>query len=97
LDAKSQYSKSRSSGYVGIPKNVACFGPLNLPNVEYIVIATYSLDGMEHFNVPRLKVLDLRGSDFSSTEVEKNKRKFGPKVMILGNTANDDDGETHAP
>jgi hypothetical protein len=66
------------------PKDLTCFPALNLPNVVYLEIGTVkNLEGLEKFHMPKLKILDLRHCEVSSTQIQKIQRVLGPKVKIL--------------
>jgi hypothetical protein len=66
-------------------KNLTCFPSLFLPKVTYLALprSIKSLTGLERLYTPKLKILDLRHCEVSSTEIQKLQRVLGPKVKIL--------------
>lgn len=84
LDSKSKYGKSKAGVFAKMPKDLTCFGPLDLSNVVHLTISyCASLAGFERFHVPKLEVLDLSQSSISAAEIQEWQRRLGPKVKIL--------------
>lgn len=83
LDSKSKYGKSRAGVFAKMPKDLTCFGSLDLSNVVHLKIYCASLAGLQRFHVPKLEVLDLSQSSISAAEIQEWQRRLGPKVKIL--------------